>query len=327
LGNILGTSFATAGFSYDPNISPNNQSFSAAVRAVALKNATAIVSAGTGTSGGASFSGTYTQPITLATSTDNSDPALTIYGPLHADALDIYNQFGNPAIRIYSGIGATEGIAELIIDRSLGSTANARLEGPSISLTDGVTGYSADIQFSGGQVEIWFGSPSDTQALVLNTATPLIVPNNNGLTVFQVNGTASPSVQAYGANAGALIDLTPDTGSFVGTGTGFTSSQNFSGTWARTGNLVVLTVNGSGSSNTTSFSLSGMPTGIRPSANNQCVPVPYMYNNGGTSGGAVTVQTNGLLVFTAGTFGAAASWTGSGIKGFNGPNTIVYSKQ
>jgi hypothetical protein len=31
---ILGTSFATSGFSYDPNLSPNNQSFSAAVIAV-----------------------------------------------------------------------------------------------------------------------------------------------------------------------------------------------------------------------------------------------------------------------------------------------------
>jgi hypothetical protein len=38
LGNVIGTSFATAGFSYDANISPNNQSFSGAVTAVVTRN-------------------------------------------------------------------------------------------------------------------------------------------------------------------------------------------------------------------------------------------------------------------------------------------------
>ena len=38
MGNVIGTSFATAGFSYDANISPNNQSFSGAVLAVTNRN-------------------------------------------------------------------------------------------------------------------------------------------------------------------------------------------------------------------------------------------------------------------------------------------------
>jgi hypothetical protein len=66
LGNILGTSFANSGFSYDANISPNNQSFSGAVLATILRQ-TAIniggIIAGTG-----SFAN-----ITIGTATISSE--------------------------------------------------------------------------------------------------------------------------------------------------------------------------------------------------------------------------------------------------------------
>jgi len=54
VGNILGTSFAQTGFSWDPNISPNNESFAAAVRAVTTR-----LGLGTGGGGGG---GTLSNP-------------------------------------------------------------------------------------------------------------------------------------------------------------------------------------------------------------------------------------------------------------------------
>ena len=47
MGNVIGTSFATAGFSYDANISPNNQSFSGAVLAVTNRNPAGLPGTGT----------------------------------------------------------------------------------------------------------------------------------------------------------------------------------------------------------------------------------------------------------------------------------------
>jgi hypothetical protein len=58
LGNVIGTSFATAGFSYDANISPNNQSFTGAVLATILRQTPLTltsISVGTATIGSASI--------------------------------------------------------------------------------------------------------------------------------------------------------------------------------------------------------------------------------------------------------------------------------
>jgi hypothetical protein len=322
LGNILGTSFATAGFSYDPNISPNNQSFSAAVRAVALKNATAIVTAGTGTGGGASFSGTYTQPITLGTGTDAVDAALTINGPLHADALDIVTQAGNYSVHIVTENGATQAIADIAVVRVPGSTANHYLEGPNIELFDSTLSRGMDMQFSGGQIEFWFSAPA--QALVLNTATPMIVPNNNGVTVFQVNGTAGPTVQGYGPNAAALVDMTPDSGTFTGTFGGLTSAVTGVAYWSRQGNHVTLQLPaGTGSSNATTFSFAPLPVEIQPPRIQNLV-CPGLTNNGVSAIGGLQINT-ATINFFVGNFSA---FTASGAKAFglgnNGSWPISY---
>jgi hypothetical protein len=65
----FGTGFAQAGFTYDQNLSPNNQAFSAAVLAVALRNGTAIVKAGGGGTGGG---GTGTGSVTSVAFADAS---------------------------------------------------------------------------------------------------------------------------------------------------------------------------------------------------------------------------------------------------------------
>lgn len=53
MSNVLGTSFATGGFTFDPNLSPNNQSFAAAVYAITKR-------LGLGTGGGGGGTGSVT---------------------------------------------------------------------------------------------------------------------------------------------------------------------------------------------------------------------------------------------------------------------------
>jgi len=69
LADIIGTSFATSGFSYDPNLSPNNRSFGAAVLAVVRR-------AGFGTGGGGG-GGTGVTGVALA---DNSASPIYVIG-------------------------------------------------------------------------------------------------------------------------------------------------------------------------------------------------------------------------------------------------------
>ena len=128
------------------------------------------------------------------------------------------------------------------------------------------------------------------------------------------------------------VAMTATFGTFNGTGVGFTAGPIFPCVWMKINQLVVLTIGGTaGSSNTTSFSIVGVPLAIQPVTNYQALALPYLENNGGTSAGAITVNAQsaggGTMVLTAGTFGAAASWVGSGIKGLNGNNTITYSVQ
>jgi hypothetical protein len=87
LGNVIGTSFATAGFTYDANISPNNQSFTGAVLATILRQTPLTltsISVGTATIGSASITSetvgtaTITNLLVLGTASFASD--VTIQG-------------------------------------------------------------------------------------------------------------------------------------------------------------------------------------------------------------------------------------------------------
>jgi len=71
VSNVLGTAFATAGFSFDPNLSPNNQAFSLAVLAVVNR-------AGFGTGGGGGGTGSVTS--VAGTSIGTGSAALVITG-------------------------------------------------------------------------------------------------------------------------------------------------------------------------------------------------------------------------------------------------------
>jgi hypothetical protein len=84
LATVIGTSFATSGFSYDPNLSPNNQSFSAAVLAVLNRTAAGTFN-GTAT---ALAAGAFANPSVLVSTTATNGAAVKAMRADAAPAID-----------------------------------------------------------------------------------------------------------------------------------------------------------------------------------------------------------------------------------------------
>ena len=132
--------------------------------------------------------------------------------------------------------------------------------------------------------------------------------------VFAVNGTVSPTVRGYGPTAAGLVDMTPDTGSWVGTFGGYTATVVGTAWWSRNGNNVTVAIPyGTGSSNATSFTFNNVPAAIRPTRTQWAVAA------GQNSGAAVPVTVEIVAANGTWTFGSgvgASAWTASGAKTF-----------
>lgn len=250
MGNIFGTAFSTSGFSFDRNLSPNNQSFSAAVRAVMQQLGVATPFAGGGS----------------------------------------FNGFGNPTVKVSTT--ATNGVATTAL-RSDSSPAIDQAMSPT---------------WTGNHT---FNPPSGT---------PLIVQLGN-TTAFEVVGTAS--LAGRGPVAGALVDMTPDKGSFTVTYGGFVSNPVGTAWWSRNGNTVTLAIPwGTGSSNSANCSFNGLPVSILPTRNQWVVIV--VKDNGTFNFGQAEVQPSGNVVFALGAGGA--NFTASGGKGIGvGADWMTFS--
>lgn len=134
----------------------------------------------------------------------------------------------------------------------------------------------------------------------------------------------STGIQGFGATASALVDMTPDTGTFTVTLTGCTTAPTGTATWARVGKLVTLVLPAiSATSNANTFTLTGLPSEIQPTATTQYTQIPHALNNS-------TLQTNTSVQVSAGsgtitfdTLPNGGGWITSGTKGLN--TSVVFS--
>ena len=136
---------------------------------------------------------------------------------------------------------------------------------------------------------------------------------------------ADTTIQGLGPTAGALVDMTPDTGTFTITYTGMTGSVTGTAVWARVGNLVSLYFPAAtGTSNSTQFAATGLPAEIA-TARLQSMAIPFagMENNSGPADGDAQVVINGTTV-TFWFSGSGTGWTNSGGKGVLNAFTISY---
>jgi hypothetical protein len=149
-----------------------------------------------------------------------------------------------------------------------------------------------------------------------------------------IQGTTAPLIQGYGPTAAALVDMTPDTGSFTITYTGMTASVTGTAVWVRIGGLVMLYLPAAtGTSNSTSFTATGLPAVIQPARSQ--VAAAYSGGDGAagcfTSGGTPTgascslAASSGIITFGFVGPTGITSWNSSAsVKGINTAFTIAY---
>lgn len=162
---------------------------------------------------------------------------------------------------------------------------------------------------------------------------------NTGAVTVAVSGLTTKAITKNGSNAlvsgdipaGAVVWITYDgtqfqlsetvaySGTYTGTLTGLTTSPTITVRYAVSGNLVTLQVPaGTGTSNATSFTVTGAPANIRPTGSiaGGYSNVYQITNNGsaeyGTGGVAMT--NTGILTFYRS--GSATGFTNSGTKAF-----------
>lgn len=248
------------------------------------------------------FSATYAagavSAISLGNATDK--PAITLFGPTNIPA-----PTAGPALTV---IGIQGTFAQSSIEVLANGVSSAFM-----AFKDGQAGARRYAIGSG------LGAPGQFA----------IYDDGASLYKFAVTGGASGALQGFGPVAAALVDMTPDTGTFTGTFTGMTTVVTGTCTWTRSGKLVTLYIPaGSGVSNASTYTMTGVPAAIQPATLTQTIGLPpgIVFDNSTfvlSASKAATVQVNavsGTLSF----FISSGSWTSSGTKGLNTPITISY---
>lgn len=199
---------------------------------------------------------------------------------------------GNPSLRLFNSSAS----AQTLIDFFSNGSLSGRFR-------NDFAGDMAYVGFSSGGHDFFTGGDSGT-----------------GTDRFSIAATA-PFVRGYGTTAAGLVDMTPDTGTFTCTYTGMSGATTGTCTWSRIGKLVMLNLPSlNGTSNTTAFTITGLPAVIQPAALTQNVTVPICINNGGATVGctASVAASSGTITMALGVTGLtanAAGWTNTSAKG------------
>ena len=239
--------------------------------------------------------------ITCINSATGTQPSILINTPT------ITNALGTVAVGILCrGTGTSQ--FGLVV-QNVSTIANAFC-GISLMGTNAVINSTDFELYTQGQGAYWYNG---------GTAASFFY-GQGGLLAFQVNGNTSPTVQGYGPNAAAMIDMTPDTGTFTGTWGGFTTAP--AGTvayWSRNGNHVVLLVPyGTGSKS----GAAGIITFAMPAVGAHGPPLPQQVQLGITPiciNGATTSVGNVIVN------SANATLTFQGLGGINFTGTANHS--
>lgn len=152
---------------------------------------------------------------------------------------------------------------------------------------------------------------------------------------------ASGVLNVGGPASAVTIDgvgvATAQNGSFTATLTGMTGATTGTINYHRTGNVIILYANTAitGTSNTTSMTMTGLPAIVRPAAD-RTAPCGRLTDTGNTSlFGEATVSSAGVITFAINKTNAVANFvqssstafTNSGTKGLTAQWSLVYAQQ
>lgn len=146
-----------------------------------------------------------------------------------------------------------------------------------------------------------------------------------GLGGFRVRGDGA--ILGRGPSSLLYCDMTPDQGQFIATLTGCTSAVTGQVNWIRNGQQVTLSIpfSISGTSNSTTMTLTGLPAAIQPATATYYSPLTFM-----TNAGSVIYTAFFQITAASGTItcwpnaAGPGGWTNSGTKGV-GFCTFSYS--
>jgi hypothetical protein len=111
-----------------------------------------------------------------------------------------------------------------------------------------------------------------------------------------------------------------NTGTFTATATGMTASVTGTAYYEKTGNRVTVTVPGlSGTSNDTTFTITGLPTELHPTRSQGNIPLPYSMNNGVVISTAVgSLDSSGIFsLYPTNAYGVWSNANGKQVGAFN----------
>lgn len=229
---------------------------------------------------------------------------------------------------------ATAGVQRLTINAAGAATLNNATSGPTLTVGDttsglnnakiGLLNFSTSLNYDAGDSEIY---NSGTANLTIAAFGTLKLRAGNAL-FMQI--TPAGLIQGQGPVAAALVDMTPDKGSFTGTYTGMSAGTTGTVNWTRVGNLVIMTLPAlTGTSNSTSFTMTGIPASIQPTTAGTFGVLTVAADNGLTqwvgsaANGFEFTISGGTMTFYKG--GTAAGWTATGAKGTPNAQFIHYS--
>jgi hypothetical protein len=195
--------------------------------------------------------------------------------------------------------------ADLVVARTSVGIANALSAGANIALGSTVNNGTS-LQNSGGQTELW-------QA-------------NGGIWQQYLRISSTGALGYYGPAAGSIVDLTPDSNGFPLTPTGVSAGGPYTCSWYRVGKLVMLAITNTNTvctSNSTSFTATGLPAELQPATLTQHVGIPIEFLNGGAFQAAEAVIAPGSGTVTFWVAGGATNWVSSSTKGIPNGITIV----
>lgn len=137
---------------------------------------------------------------------------------------------------------------------------------------------------------------------------------------YKINVTDSAGNQLPGWPVDNIqLPATTTTGTFSLGGTGFSgTAPTFTCNYQLVGSLVTVNMYGNfGTSNATTFTLSGVPTILIPSSASQVVPLALATNNGAEVSSGISLEINaGQSFWTVQLNGQGSGWTAANSKGF-----------
>ncbi len=195
----------------------------------------------------------------------------------------------------------------------------AKLVG-SVSGSDTITGTltPAITSYATGLTVILPPAGTNTTAvtLALNGLAAKSIITSLGLTLYPgMLRVGNPAILVYNGTSFVLVSDNTATGTFTATLTGCTTSPTGTVAYTVKGNFVTLQFPDiTGTSNASTFTLTGLPSALRPVTADLAASVPVVLDNSAAAYGvyASVSYTTGVI-----TFYKNGSWTSSGTKGVN----------